>query len=214
MRVSALIAGIITGLFAASFSHAAYAQAWASFYSEEDRFALGFPGDPTITEMEWLDENAEPRSARRYSAERAGNVYTLVAVNYDDIEEDIYHPAYEHATAVYREMGEVTFDDHAQTDRIDGHQLQITLPDGRRLYLAAHYHGGRLYILDANVSARSAPPGQFQQNLQIVDNEGVRVRYTQEGERMIRTDDLQDALGGPILSGPIFEGNADTPIAQ
>jgi hypothetical protein len=145
---------------------------------------------------------------------RAGNTYTVIAVNYDDVEEAIYHPAYEHAASVYREMGEITFDDHAQVDRIDGHQLQITLPDGRRLYFAAHYHAGRLYILDANVSARSAPPGQFQQNLQIVDAEGVRVRYTNEGERMIRTDDLQDALGGPILEGPIFEGNADTPIAQ
>ena len=81
-------------------------------------------------------------------------------------------------------------------------------------YFAAHFHGGRLYILDANVSARSAPPGQFQQNLQIVDEEGVRVRYTDEGERMIRTDDLQDALGGPILGGPIYEGASDTPVGQ
>jgi hypothetical protein len=214
MRISALFVGLIAGFVALGFSQAAYAQAWASFYSEEDRFALGFPGAPTIEEVEWIDENGEPRTARRYSAERGGNIYTLIAVNYDDIEEDIYHPAYEHAAAVYREKGEVTFDDHAQTDRIDGHQLQITLPDGRRLYLAAHYHGKRLYILDANVSARAAPPGQFQQNLQIVDSEGVRVRYTQEGERMVRTDDLQDALGGPILGGPIFEGNADTPIEQ
>ncbi len=207
-------AGLVVGLFALTLSQAAHAQAWTSFFGEEDRFALGFPGDPAIEETEWIDENGEARSARRYSGERAGNIYTLIAVNYEDIEENIYHPAYEHAAAVYREMGEVTFDDHAATDRIDGHQLQITLPDGRRLYFAAHYHDGRLYILDANVSARSAPPGQFQQNLQIVDREGVRVRYTNEGERMIRTDDLQDALGGPILDGPIYEGAGDTPIAQ
>jgi hypothetical protein len=207
-------AGLIFGLFALTILHAAHAQAWTSFFGTDDRFAIGFPAVPTIEEIDWIDENGEPRTARRYSAERAGNTYTLIAVNYDDVDEDIYHPAYEHAAAVYREMGKVTFDNHAQTDRIDGHQLQITLPDGRRLYLAAHYHSGRLYILDANVSARSAPPGQFQQNLQIVDKEGVRVRYTNEGERMIRTDDLQDALGGPILDGPIFEGNADTPIAQ
>lgn len=208
------MAGLIFVLFALVSPLPAQAQAWTSFYGEEDRFAIGFPGAPTIEETEWVDENGVARSARRYSAERAGNVYTLIAVNYDDVDEDIYHPAYEHAAAVYRDMGEVTFDDHAQTDRIDGHQLQITLPDGRRLYFAAHYHGGRLYILDANVSARSAPPGQFQQNLQIVDEEGVRVRYTNEGERMTRTDDLQDALGGPVFGGPIFEGASDTPVGQ
>ena len=208
------MAGSIFVFLALVLAQPANAQAWTSFYSEEDRFALGFPGAPTIEEIEWVDENGMTRSARRYSAERSGNIYTLIAVNYDDVEEDIYHPAYEHAAAVYREMGEVTFDDHAATDRIDGHQLQITLPDGRRLYFAAHYHGKRLYILDANVSARSAPPGQFQQNLQIVDEEGVRVRYTNEGERMIRTDDLQEALGGPIAGGPIFEGASDTPVEQ
>nr|TFG54308.1 MAG: hypothetical protein E4H34_02725 [Hyphomicrobiales bacterium] len=214
MRFAGAIAASIIAFLALTPSHAAHAQAWKSFYSSEDRFAIGFPGDPTIEEMEWTDENGKPRSARIYSGTRAGNTYAVIAVNYDDVDEAIYHPAYEHAAATYREKGEVTFDDHATVDRIDGHQLQLTLADGRRLYFAAHYHAGRLYILDANVSARSAPPGQFQQNLQIVDTEGVRVRYTQTGERMIRTDDLQDALGGPILEGPIFEGNADTPIAQ
>ncbi len=64
------------------------------------------------------------------------------------------------------------------------------------------------------MSARSAPPGQFQQNLQIVDREGVRVRYTNEGGRILRTDDLQDALGGPDLDGPILEGGSDVFIQQ
>jgi hypothetical protein len=190
----------------------AQAQGWTSFYSEEDRFATSFPGTPTVEESEWVDENGMTREARSYTARRAGNTYTVIAVNYDDVPNTIYHPAYEHAAAVYREKGEITFDEHATIDRIDGHQLQVTLPDGRRLYFAAHYHSGRLYILDANVGARSAPPGQFQQNLQIVDEEGTRVRYTTEGERMIRTDDLQDALGGPDLDGPIFEANQDTPV--
>ena len=206
------IAGLIIGLCLLALPGTAHAQAWESFFSEEDRFAIGFPGEPTVVETEWVDENGMRREARRYSAMRAGNTYTVIAVDYSDVADPIHHPAYEHAAAVYREMGEITFDEHAQIDRIDGHQLQITLPDGRRLYFAAHYHAGRLYILDANVGARSAPPGQFQQNLQIVDEEGVRVRYTLEGERMMRTDDLQDALGGPVMEGPIFEGNRDSPI--
>lgn len=202
------------GLSLIVWSGAAHAQAWESFYSQEDRFAINFPGTPTVEDTEWVDENGMTRQARRYTAERRGNTYTVIAVNYDDIPDKMYHPAFEHAAAVYRQKGEVTFDEDAQIDRIDGHQLQITLPDGRRLYFAAHYHAGRLYILDANVSARSAPPGQFQQNLQIVDEDGVRVRYTLDGERMIRTDDLQDALGGPVEGGPIFEGNQDTPVGQ
>lgn len=207
-------AGWIAGFFVMLISGAAHAQAWESFFSAEDRFAIGFPGTPTTEVTEWVDENGMVREARRYSAQRGGNIYTVIAVEYDDVPEEIYHPAYEHAATVYRAMGEITFDEHAQIDRIDGHQLQITLPDGRRLYFAAHYHAGRLYILDANVGARAAPPGQFQQNLQIVDAEGTRVRYTLEGERMLRSDDLQDALGGPVMDGPIFEGNRDTPLPE
>lgn len=192
-----------------SYSGTAFAQTWTSYASEEDRFAITFPGEPTVEETEWIDEDGNARPARRYSAQRGDDIYTLIAVDFSDARYSLLRGSFAHAATAYRQMGRVTYDAYAQVDRIEGHQLQITLDSGRRLYFGAYLEGGILYILDVNISARSAPPGVFQQGLVIVDKDGVRVRYTQTGERIRRTDDLPEALGGPDLDGPILEGGSD-----
>jgi hypothetical protein len=201
--------GFVAGALALVLSSGANAQPWISYLGAEDRFAIWFPSEPTIAEIEWIDEDGESRSARRYSAERAGNTYSLIAVDYSDADDSVLRSSYAHAASVYRQKGEVIYDSEARIDRIDGRQLQITLDSGRSIYFSAYAHGDRLYILDAEISARAAPPGLFQQGLQIVDEEGLRVRYTNQGERIIRTDDLQDALGGADLDGPILQGASD-----
>jgi hypothetical protein len=190
----------------------AQAQAWVSYHSKEDRFAAWFPVQPTVTAAEWKDETGKIRKARRYVAERNGSVYTLITVDYSDRPETLLRPPIDHAAALYRQKGTVTYDEDAQIDRIPGRQLQVTQTDGRRIFFETHYHDGILYILDANMAPRAAPPGQFQQTLQILDKQGVRVRYTNTGERMARTDDLAESLGGPDLSKPILEGNNDVYI--
>jgi hypothetical protein len=205
-------AGFLIAVLVLISAPSARAQTWQEFYSEEDRFVLSFPGVPAIEETEWVDQDGNVRFARRYSAERAGNTYTLIVVDFEDAEFNLAHGSYDHAAFVYRMKGEITFDTWAAIDRVEGHQLQITLPDGRRLFFAAHYSVGKLYIMDANVSARSAPPIQFQQSMIFVDKEGVRIRFTTEGERLIRTDDLPDALGGPDFEAPILEAGSDVYI--
>lgn len=194
------------------FTGSAQAQPWVSFHGKEDRFAAWFPAAPTVTDSEWTDETGKVRKARRFTAERSGNTYTLIAVDYSDRPEILYRPPIDHAAAHYRTKGTVTYDEDAEVDRVPGRQLQITQADGRRIFFEVHYHDGRLYILDANMAPRAAPPGQFQQTLQILDKEGVRVRYDNNGKRMARTDDLNEALGGPDLSKPILEGNQDVYI--
>jgi hypothetical protein len=191
---------------------AAQAQAWVSYYGKEDRFTAWFPGEPTVSAAEWTDEAGKTRKARRYVAERAGSIYTLIAVDYSDRPETLLRPPIDRATALYRQKGTVTYDADAQIDRIPGHQLQITQADGRRTFFETHYHDGILYILDADMAPRAAPPGQFQQTLQILDKAGARVRYTNTGERMTRTDDLAESLGGPDLSKPILNGTDDVYI--
>ena len=200
---------LILAALVLSYSGTAFAQAWTSYASEEDRFAISFPGAPTVEETEWIDEDGNARPARRYSARRGDDIYTLIAVDFSDAAFNLLRGSFAHAATVYRQMGRVTYDGFSQVDRINGQQLQITLDSGRRLYFGAYLEGGILYILDANVSARSAPPGVFQQGLIVVDKDGVRVRYTQTGERILRTDDLPEALGGPDLDGPILEGTSD-----
>ena len=47
------------------------------------------------------------------------------------------------------------------------------------------------------------------QGLQIVDEEVGSIRYTNEGERMYRADDLQDSLGGADHDAPYVQGQSD-----
>jgi len=204
--------GFLAGLLAFLSAMQAEAQSWQEFISREDRFVLSFPGVPAVEETEWIDIKGETRPARRYAAERAGDIYSVTAVDFEGAEYTTTRGSFDHAATVYRMKGEVTFDAWAAIDRVDGHQLQITLPDGRRIYFAAHYNLGRLYIVEANVSARTAPPGQFQQSMVFLDENGERVRYSHTGERMIRTDDLPEALGGPDFDAPILEAGSDSYI--
>ena len=101
-------------------------------------------------------------------------------VNYSNIDHSTtLKSALPYAILKYRQMGEVTYDMYAHIDRVDGHQLQITRPDGRRLFVALHFHypDRRLYILEAEVPPGETPPALFQVSLQFLDQEGSSIRY-------------------------------------
>jgi hypothetical protein len=190
----------------------AQAQPWVPYVSLEDQFAQSFPTAPTVEPFEWTDEDENKVPGNKYTSERNGSTYTLYAMDYSGSRFTAMRGAIAHWATHYRQMGDVTYDAYAQVDRIEGHQLQVTTPEGRRIFFAAFLEGPRLYVLDANVAARAAPPSQFQQSLQILDASGIRVRYTQEGERILRTDDLTEGLEGAGEEGCILEGTSDIPI--
>ena len=209
MRLIGLVAGVMASTFVLFGPSAAHAQAWVSYVSVDDHFAQWFPTEPTVEDVEWIDEDDNVRPARKYSAERNGSTYVLYAVDYSEAGFTTMRGSIAHTATKYRQLGDVTYDAYAQLDRIEGHQLQITTEGERRIYFAAFLHDNILYVLDANIPPRSAPPLQFQQSMQILDQQGVRVRYTQEGERILRTDDLAEGLGGAEIGGCILEGTSD-----
>jgi len=209
MRLIGLAAGFVVLAFALFGPSASHAQAWVSYVSMEDHFAQWFPAEPIVEDVEWIDEDSNVRPARKYSAERNDGTYDLYAVDYSEAGFTTMRGSVAHTATKYRQMGEVTYDAYAQLDRIEGHQLQITTEEGRRIFFAEFLHDNILYVLDANIPPRAAPPLQFQQSMQILDPQGVRVRYTQEGERILRTDDLAEGLGGAEIGGCILEGTSD-----
>ena len=197
---------ISLALFAAS---PASAQAWKEYLSREDAFVITFPGDPTVEETSWTDFNGRPRPARRYSAMRNSSFYTLIVADFTDADYNLTRGSFAHAAFIYRMKGKITFDSWTAIDRVDGHQLQMMLDDGNKLFFAAHQHLGRLYVLEATIMPRSAAPVQFLQGMVFLDENLQRVRYGTNGERIARTDDLPDILGGANLDGPILEGQSD-----
>ena len=168
----------------------ASAQGWQEYRNTEWRFAVNFLGEPTSEEVEWIDEDDMAVPARRFTATRGNATYSVTVADYRGSRPVTQLGAEAHTAAKMRKLGEVTYDAFSQIDRISGLQLQITKPDGRRLFVAIHPHDGFLYVAEAEAPPRAPPPAQFQQSLAMLDANGVRVRYLPDGQRLLSTEGL------------------------
>ena len=66
-------------------------------------------------------------------------------------------------------------------DRIHSQRLTVETPDGKRILAEILVEANRLYIVEANVPQNVPPPAQFQASVQILDKDGVRIRYQPDG---------------------------------
>ena len=177
-------AGLILFMAAPSF-----AQEWIEYINREDRFQINFPGQPSVQNITYPTESGEQVPARVYTAKEGPATYSLTVVNYKDAEPNDYRGATIFATwQFYKRGGEITYMAYAQTDRIQGIQLQITNKDGTRSYIAVHPHERFLYIMEASAPPDYPPPSDFPQTIAILDEQGRAVRYDldEEGNRVRR----------------------------
>ena len=164
----------------------ALAQGWIDYVNMDDRFGINFPGQPMVEDYDYqpevgqLPEFVAPVTAKRYWAESNGSVFSVIVVDYTQVDHNTtLRGAVAWAATQYRKLGEVTFDAYAHIDNVDGHQLQITKPDGRRLFFEAHMHYPvkKLYILVADSPPNAPPPALFQVSLRFLDENGASIRY-------------------------------------
>jgi len=174
------------------------AQSWFEYVNPEDRFGVNFPAEPDIELFDYESEFQAIFPARRYRAERGRDLYVVTVVDFSESQR--IHAEMEKTEAASgsnvwindqrasvaraaREIrsrgGQITYDAWSHIDLVEGHQLQITNADGTRTYAGMYYNGDsrRLYVLEATISPRSPPAGQFQQSLRFLDEEGDRIRY-------------------------------------
>lgn len=192
--------GTILGMLIASIGSmpAAYGQSWFEYVNREDRFGVNFPSEPEIDSVEYTSEFGAVFPAKVYRAMRGDDLYAVTVVDFAESQQ--VHAAMEKTEAAsganvwindqraavakaareFRQRGgDVTYDAWSHIDLVEGHQLQITNDDGSRTYAAMYFNGDsrRLFVLEATVSPRSPPAGQFQQSLRFLNVEGERVRY-------------------------------------
>ena len=197
MRVMRLIPAALVLIF---FSADASAQEWIDFTSREDRFTVNMPGQPKVETIEWPSEYGLVFPGRVYRAMRGAERYSITVIDYNDAEKRYYAkphpPSFRQAeywmmdiqgsiqyaaTKLYRFRPgvKVTHDAWHYIDLVEGHQLNLTNPDGTRTFVSIYLHENRLYILDGTVPANGPEPGLFTQSLSFLDAEGKRVRYDQ-----------------------------------
>ena len=172
------------------------AQDWSQYTSDQDRFRIYAPGELQVEEISYASEYRATFPARLYSYEDdAGNRFSVTVVDYTDSlrihterarteadyllywEVDIRASVAYAAANLRARGGEIVYDAYHYIDRVEGHQLHMVNPDGTRTYAAIYLHDSHLYIVEATVAPGPPPPGQFQQSLEFIDENGDRIRY-------------------------------------
>lgn len=183
---------------------AAFAQAWIEYRSQPDHFSVNLPGQPTITEMPYMSEYGATLTARKYVVSAGGINYTVTVVDYRNaLSLNDLRGAVAFAATALRQRGKVTYDAYAEIDRIPGHQLQITEPNGKRLYAGMNLYDKRLYILVAEAPPNVPPPEGFRASLIVYDDNGMHIRLDDNGVPLKRGG----GNGGPGAAGPAPAGD-------
>lgn len=186
----------------------AMAAEWVEYVSQEDRFGLTFPGQPTVTATTYKSEYGAELKARVHKFEENGARYTVTVVDYSPIEQILTDKAKSCPAGAETCLGspttgrgywivdkrgallyavwnfmqrdaKVTHLTWQFTNLVEGHQMQLTNnKDESRTYAAMFMHQDRLYILEATVPKGIPEPTFFQQSLAFLDAEGKSIRYT------------------------------------
>ncbi len=198
MRFIIIRAAALGLLFAAIAS----AQEWREYSNRTDFFSINFPGEPKVKDTTYMTEYAITLPARVHIYENGRSRYSVTVVDYTNEEklEDervktckaaggdgdlcnnhargdmrgaIIHATFE----LIQKSAKVTHLALSNADRVDGHELYFTNPDGTRTCAGVYFHEGRLYVIEGTVPANLPPPALFYQSIGFLDKDGKRIRY-------------------------------------
>jgi hypothetical protein len=171
-----------------SFATGAFAQAeWAEFVDRADHFTVNMPGEPTKTDLAYKTAKGTVLPAHVYSAEDRRGQYFMTVVNYQMASDEERASAIAEAAAAVRAKGKPTYDAPGNLDGHNSQRITVETPNGRRrLAEILLSNDKRLYISEAETALNAPPPAQYQASIQVLDDEGVRIRYRggqQNGQR-------------------------------
>jgi hypothetical protein len=175
------LASLIPAVAALFISGAAYAQAWDSYVNRENFFTVNLPGDPAVTEAPYKTVKGTNLTARVFTAiapagTRSSGTYVVTVVDYTNAKNEL-GDAMEQARKAILAKGTPKYDAVNNMDMHRGWALTVETPDKHRIMgqiiIAAN---NRIYISEAETPINVPPAAQFQASLQILDNDGVRIR--------------------------------------
>jgi hypothetical protein len=191
MRLAGMMAAIaILFMTAPVMTAPASAQEWGEYVNRDDSFTVNFPGDPVRKDVPYKTAKGTELTAHVYTATAApgsllAGEYSMTVVDYSKALGEL-DTAIQEASDVIRKQGEVKYDDRGNIDRIKSQRLTVNTPDGNRILAEILVQLNRLYIVKANVSQQVPPPAQFQASVQILDENGQRIRYEQDGVTRVK----------------------------
>jgi hypothetical protein len=167
-----------------------------NYINKDDLFSVTVPCKFTSKDIVWATEYDSKVPGHVYSCKDGDNDYEMSVINYTDLEK--IRAAQEHtdaasggmygkidiaasvdyaSTKLRNEAAKVTYDAFHYMNLIPGHELQYTLPSGRRVYAGIYLHEYRLYIMKATVPAKGIPPLLYTQSFAAIRPDGTAIRY-------------------------------------
>jgi hypothetical protein len=181
MRLVRIIpATVLPAIVAGFLSSTAFAQVWDEYVNRENFFQVNMPGEPTETQVPYRTVKGTDLTANVFTASAPkGSVtegtYKVTVVDYTKNQNEL-SDAIEQARAAIKAKGTVKYDG---VNNLDGHRswrITVETPTSRilgEILIAANNH---VYIVEGETPLAVPPSAQFQASIQILNNEGVRIR--------------------------------------
>ena len=179
----------IPAALALSLAVPAFAQGWEEYTNREDHFTVNFPGEPAVQSITYKTPKGTSLPAHVYSAKDArGGEYRITVVNYATAKGE-EATAIDDAAKTLQANGTVKYDDGKEhQNNMRSHRTSVALPNGRFLLGEALMdRADRLFIMEADTPPNVPPPSQFQASLQVLDDNGIAIRYKNpESDQRVR----------------------------
>ena len=175
------LAPAIVALFLSS---AASAQVWEEYVNRDNFFQVNMPGEPAMAEAPYRTVKGTNLSAHVFTATApAGSVtagtYKVTVVDYTSAQGEL-GDAIEQARQAILAKGAAKYDDINNLDFHRSRRMTVETANSRILAEILIAANNRLYILEGETPLSVPPPAQFQASLQILNDQGVRIRERTE----------------------------------
>ena len=156
----------------------AFAQGWEEYTNREDHFTVNFPGEPKVETITYKTAKGTSLPGHVYSAKDArGGEYKITVVNYSTAKGE-QETAIDEAGKNLAGLGTVKYQGVEHQNNMRSHRVSVTLANGRFLLGEALMdRADHLFIMEADTAPNVPPPSQFQASLQVLDDNGVALRY-------------------------------------
>jgi hypothetical protein len=156
----------------------AYAQAWDEFTNREDHFTVNMPGEPTVETITYKTSKGDTLPGHVYTGKDArGGEYKITVINYSSAPSD-EETAIKDWADQERKKGTVKYDGVEHQNNMRSQRISLVLPNGRFLLAEALMdRANHFFILEADTPPNVPPPSQFQASLQVLDDNGIALRY-------------------------------------
>jgi hypothetical protein len=172
--------GLIPAFVALFLAGAASAQGWQEYVNRENNFQINFPAEPTMAESQYRTVKGTMLPARVFTAiapasSIAAGTYKVTIVDYSNALNEI-GDAIEQARTAIKAKGTTKYDEVNDLDRHREWRMTVETPTTRILASTLIAANNRLYIAEGETALSAPPPAQFHVSLQILNEDGVRIR--------------------------------------